>query len=241
MCYKDEDFDKAAFMTERIGAEDLCNAKLKDATEKQSLTDTESYALNITKDLQDMGITSTQMMEFTSGKKSESIPSVSVVTEKSEKMGHLDSATNITRCTEIMEMLCGLTEENDQQTTDITVLVKMGKQNTEKYMRIISEGNLNLMRWFTILIVLGRITASKTFTSSVLKVNIPEFTVSFEQYGEDMVMMLPRNLWMDIISTRVSNSNLYKEAGNGICVCCLEAILSQLIPGKENDWKERYK
>ena len=38
----------------------------------------------------------------------------------------------------------------------------------------------------------------------------------------------------------ISNSQRYKEAGNSICVNVLEAIFGQLIPGKENEYKERW-
>ena len=37
-----------------------------------------------------------------------------------------------------------------------------------------------------------------------------------------------------------SNTQLYKMAGNSIVVSVLEAIFGQLIPGKENEWKERW-
>lgn len=37
-----------------------------------------------------------------------------------------------------------------------------------------------------------------------------------------------------------SNTQLYKQAGNSICVNVLEAIFGQLIPGKEDEWKERW-
>ena len=35
-----------------------------------------------------------------------------------------------------------------------------------------------------------------------------------------------------------SNTQLYKQAGNSICVNCLTAIIGQMIPGKENIYKE---
>ena len=38
----------------------------------------------------------------------------------------------------------------------------------------------------------------------------------------------------------VSNSQRYKQAGNSIVVAVLEAIIGQLIPGKESEWKERW-
>ena len=38
----------------------------------------------------------------------------------------------------------------------------------------------------------------------------------------------------------ISNSQRYKQAGNSIVVSVLEAIIGQLIPGKEDEWKERW-
>ena len=38
----------------------------------------------------------------------------------------------------------------------------------------------------------------------------------------------------------VSNSQRYRQAGNSIVVNVLEAIFGQLIPGKENEYKERW-
>lgn len=35
-----------------------------------------------------------------------------------------------------------------------------------------------------------------------------------------------------------SNTQLYKQAGNSIVVNCLTAIMGQMIPGKENIYKE---
>lgn len=34
-----------------------------------------------------------------------------------------------------------------------------------------------------------------------------------------------------------SNTQLYKEAGNSICVNCLEMIFGQMFEGKEDHWK----
>ena len=35
-----------------------------------------------------------------------------------------------------------------------------------------------------------------------------------------------------------SNTQLYKQAGNSIVVNCLTAIFGQMLPGKENIYKE---
>lgn len=37
-----------------------------------------------------------------------------------------------------------------------------------------------------------------------------------------------------------SNTQLYKQAGNAICVNVLEMIFGQMIPGKEDYYKEKY-
>lgn len=38
----------------------------------------------------------------------------------------------------------------------------------------------------------------------------------------------------------ISNSQRYKQAGNSIVVSVLEAIIGQLMPGKEDEWKGRW-
>ena len=38
----------------------------------------------------------------------------------------------------------------------------------------------------------------------------------------------------------ISNTQLYKQAGNSIVVAVLEAIFGQLIEGKEEEYKERW-
>ena len=63
-CFPDEYFDKAKYKKERIyfvGGEDICCAKLKAATEKPKLFDTETCALCTTKDM--LGMEMSTMME----------------------------------------------------------------------------------------------------------------------------------------------------------------------------------
>jgi len=42
------------------------------------------------------------------------------------------------------------------------------------------------------------------------------------------------------IAAGVSNSQLYKTAGNSICVNCLEMIFGQMLSGREDDWKAHW-
>lgn len=39
-------------------------------------------------------------------------------------------------------------------------------------------------------------------------------------------------------SAEVSDSQLFKQAGNSICVNCLVAIIGQMIPGKEDIYRK---
>lgn len=70
-----------------------------------------------------------------------------------------------------------------------------------------------------------------------------------EQNNYRIRKLTPREVWrlmcfedtdIDNASEVVSNSQLYKQAGNSICVCVLEAIFGQMLNGGYAKFKERW-
>lgn len=233
MSFDDDAFKRAAYVKKILKMEDLCSAKSKDVIERRKQNDSETCVLNITNVLSKLAVTSTEWMKFAKEELSVKDLSVNVAIEALEGTGRLDCVINITKCIENGETLCTLMDELDQHHTAIIVLEKEGKQSTEKYMKISSEGNLTPMRLFTILILIKLIMQSKTYGSTLLKANIRGHMLGCELCEGNTVKMLTSSLEMEHISSRISSSQLYKMAGNSIVVKVLEAILGELLKGKE--------
>ena len=234
MGFSDENFNAAAYNTQVIEInkreDDLKrNVKLKDVIEKLSQKNTEISVSCITSVLQELEETSIEWMKYQEKQEKEKKKNVNIAIEKLDKLGHSECAINIIKCLESTEILYGLMEELDQHhQTAIIELGKTDKRNTGRYMRITLEENLHPMKLYIILMVLELITESKIYTSSVQKVNIQGVIVNLEECKKNMVMMQNLSLKMDIISTRISASQLYKQAGNSIVVDVLYYIYVEL-------------
>lgn len=239
MGFTDEDFCKAKYMKEIFyleGGNSECNVKLKAVAENQRQLNTETCVLCTTKELQDTEILKMVCEEYQRMPESEKNLNVSIVTEKSEKMGHLGCAANIIKCGTFMGMHFTLMEGKDQNHMVISVQVKMENMNTEKCMKIITESNLQESKLYTILTLLKLITESKIFISSTLEVNI-QGVISISENCKKNIQMNLLNLEMEHITERSSNTVLYKQAGNSIAKNCLIAIFGQMFEGKENVYK----
>ena len=234
----DSYYNAAAYSKEDIKDKILCNVKLKDAIEKQLQNGMETYVLCITNVLRELGVTSTEWMKYLNVPENERNKNVNIVIEKLGKTAPSECALNITKCIVSTETLYGLMEELDRHHTAIIELGKEGKPNTVKYMRITSEESLHPMRLFTILILLKLITESKISISTLLKVNIQGHMQSIDDSSSNMVKMLISNLKMEGIMSRVSPSQLYKEAGNGIVRSVLMGIFSQLDIAGIRKWND---
>ena len=234
MGFSDRDFDAASYNNQIIeiseNGDDLKrNVKLKDVIEKLSQKNTEISVSCITSVLQELEETSIEWMKYQEKQEKEKKKNVNIAIEKLEKLGHSECAINIIKCLESTEILYGLMEELDQHhQTAIIELGKTDKRNTGRYMRITLEENLHPMKLYIILMVLELITESKIYTSSVQKVNIQGVIVNLEECKKNMVVMQNLSLKMDIISTRISASQLYKQAGNSIVVDVLYYIYREL-------------
>lgn len=234
MGFNDEEYEKAAYKKEIINIGDiLCNAKLKGVIEKRSQSDMEIYALNIINALSVMGITLTNGMKFLKMPENEKNQNVNIVIEKLGKPAHSECVINTIKCLENTEMLCTLMNEIDQNHTAIIGLGKGGSTNTGKYMKITSEGNLNLMRLFIILMVLELITELKICTFTLQKLHIQGNTPICVNYEKCMVKMQLSGLKMENISINNSSTQLYKQIGNSIVVDVLEAIFGELFKDEQ--------
>lgn len=233
MGFSDNDFDAAAYNNQIIeisgkGDDLKRSAKLKDVIERLLQKNTEISASCITSVLQELEETSTEWMRYQEEQEKEKKKNVNIVIEKLEELEHSECAINIIKCLESTETLYGLTKEIDQHQMAIIELGKRGKRNTGKYMKITSEESLHPMKLYIILMVLELITESKIYTSLVQKVNIQGVIVNLEKCKKSMVMTQNLSLKMDIISIRVSSSQLYKQAGNSIVVDVLYYIYREL-------------
>ena len=229
--FPDEYFDKAKYKKEKIyfvGGEDICCAKLRAATEKPKLFDTETCALCTTKDMLDMEMST--MMENPSKNEhcNEQILNVNIVMIKSENMAHLECAANIIKCIDFMGMRCTMIKSQEAQTrTDIIVSARGQKENTVKYMRITTMCSLPLDKLYTILTLLKLIIELKIFTSTTLEANMQ----GFMRYTTDLegnILLKISNLEMEHIMQRTSDSALYKMAGNAVTVNVARAIGERL-------------
>lgn len=239
MDFNDGAFEKAKYKNEIFyleGGVDKCNAKLKAVAENRRQKDTETCVLCTTKDMQSMEILKTITKKSAEMQENEKIVNVSIAIEKLEKTGHLECVTNIIKCIDYMGIHFTLMKGKDQNLMDIIALVKMGNTNTEKYMKITTESNLSQVKLYTILTLFVQIIESKIFTSSTIQASIRGVIRLTEEYEKNILMQIS-NLRMEVISERMSNSMLYKQAGNSIVVNVLVAIFGQMIEGKEDLYK----
>lgn len=239
MDYGDENYERAKWNKEIFyleGELNKCNAKLKVVPEKQRHINTESFVSCTINDSKDMDVIKTEMMKSQNLQEKEKIANVNFAIEKLVEMERLECATSTIKCGEFMGMHYFLMEEIDQPVMDIIVSGKKGNSNTEKYMKITTESNLTQIKLYTILILFAQITELKIFTSTTAQMNI-QGSIAIIESCENNILMQLSNLRMEIISERMANTNLYKQAGNGIVVNCLVAIFGQMIPGKEDVYK----
>lgn len=232
MGISDEDFYKAAYKTKQITFEEdneEWNVRLKDVTGNQKPDDTETFVLSITDDSNEQVETSTEWKRYLKMPGNENKQSVNIVIEKLAELGRLDYATNIIKCTENMETLLTLTEENDQLQEVIIELDETVSTNTAKYMRITSVDNLNPLKLYIILTLTKQITESKTFTSTLQQVSICGFIENMNISEKNTENQLKLSLKADATFTRNSASQLYKQAGNAIVVNVLEEIFKGMF------------
>ena len=232
MGFDDEDFEKAAFKKETSYIEGglKCNAKLKIVNEKQRHLDMETYALCTTNDMLDMETPiRTKRKKSIENENNEKMQNVNIAIEMLDEVEQKECVTNIIKCGENTTILYTLMEELDQHHMAIIELGKRGKANIEKYMKITLEENLNPMKLYTISILIEQIIKSKIYTCITQKANIQGNIAIIEDCVKNLKMMKLSNLKMEYITRLNSDTMLYKQAGNSICVPVLMAIFKELI------------
>ena len=230
MGFSDEAFEKAKWMhdTFYLKGGKKCSAKLKVAKEKPKHEDTETYVLCTTKDSTDMEILKTITSKSARMPESEKPVSVSIAIDRLEKLGLSECATNIIRCIDYMETHFTLIRRKDAHLMDIIVQAKADSTNTGKCMKITTESNLDQNRLYTILTLSVLIIESRIFTATIQRANIRGCIMLIEDSSKNVLLKIS-NLKMECIRERVSNSELYKQAGNSIVVNCIEEILINLF------------
>ena len=230
MGFSDEAFEKAKWMhdTFYLKGGKKCSAKLKVAKEKPKHEDTETYVLCTTKDSTDMEILKTITSKSARMPESEKPVSVSIAIDRLEKLELSECATNIIRCIDYMETRFTLIRRKDAHLMDIIVQAKTDSTNTEKCMKITTESNLDQNRLYTILTLSVLIIESRIFTATIQRANIRGCIMLIEDSLKNVLLKIS-NLKMECIRERVSNSELYKQAGNSIVVNCIEEILINLF------------
>ena len=230
MDFSDSDFDKAEY--ERgtvglIGGTEKYSAKLKAVQEKLKHIDMETYVSCTIKDSKDMEILKTIMKNNICAESGENIQNVNIVIEKLDGLEQWECVTSTTKCIDFMGMHCILMQEKDRQIKGIIVSVKQGNTNTEKYMKIITESNLDQNKLYIILTLIKLIIISKIFGSTTQELNITGRIAPIE-ICENSIHLKILNLSMEYTNQRMSDSALYKQAGNSICVGVLYYIYKNL-------------
>lgn len=232
MGFTAEDFEKAKWVNNtnyiQGGSFNKCSAKLKTVKEKPTPENTETYVLCTTNVIQDMEILKTITKNYTEEESRENLQNVNFAITWLDEQELLECATNTTKCFTFMEMPCTMIKRSEVPVLmDIIVQVKMGKANTEKYMKITMESNLHLNKLFIILTLSVLIIESKIFGSMNQRANIQGYTQIIENSEKNTLLKIS-NLKMESIDQRTSNSELYKQAGNSIVVNVLEEIFKEL-------------
>lgn len=230
MDFSDSDFDKAKYergTVDLIGGTGKYSAKLKAVQEKPKHINMETYASCTIKDSKDMEILKTIMKNCICAESGENIQNVNIVIEKLDGLAQWECVISTTKCIDFMGMHCILMQEKDRQIKGIIVSVKQGNTNTEKYMKIITESNLDQNKLYIILTLIKLIIVSKIFGSTTQELNITGCIVPIEIY-ENSIHLKILNLSMEYTNQRMSDSALYKQAGNSICVGVLYYIYKNL-------------
>ena len=228
--FDDEYFYKAKWMKDLSYLEGgrKCSAKLKAVKERQKLTDTDTYVSCTISDSKDMVTLRTILKSSVDERENEKQVNVNIAIEWSDETELSECATNIIRCIDYMGMHFTLITKENPHVMDIIAQAREGSTNTGRFMKIITESNLDQNKLYTILTLFVLIIESKIFTATIQQANISGFIGLIEDC-ERSVLMKISNLRMESIRERTSDSALYKQAGNSIVVNCIEEILINLF------------
>lgn len=236
MGFSDEDFEKAAFTKTKAyieGGTKICNAKLKVVKEKQRHIDTDTYVLCTTNNTTEQDYQEKIMKTLCISKEQvEKIQNVNIAIELLEEAELKECAISIIKCGDYMETLYTLIKNLEHYHTAIIELEKTDSTSTEKYMKITSEENLDLVKSYIISILIKQIIASKIYGVITQKANIQGLIAIITDYKKNLMIMKLLNLKMEFTTRLNSDTALYKQAGNSIVVNVLEKIFENLFKGE---------
>lgn len=216
MGFSDEDFEKAAFTKETLyieGGSMKCNAKLKVVKKKQRHIDTDTYVLCTTNNEIEQDYQEKIMKKLCIRKEMiEKTQNVNIAIELLEDVEQKECVINTTKCGDYTEMLCTLIKNLEQHHMAIIELEKVDSMSIEKYLKITSEENLNLVKSYIISILIKQIINSKIYGYINQKANIQGYIAITTDYKKNLMMMKLSNLKMEITTRLNSNTALYKQA-----------------------------
>jgi DNA (cytosine-5)-methyltransferase 1 len=205
--------------------ETVCNAKLKIVPENQIHENLETSVLCTTKEcqkLEQLKINSTKI------KSKESLLNVNFAIEKLGELEQKECVINITKWTDYTEILYALMKEGKNQVVvDISETQKESK-SIEKLWKITWEENLSEVKLCIILILLRQTMQSKIFTYAKMPQNTRRYitsTIDLEKGLENLHLL---SLKMEYTKQLISDTMLYKQAGNSIVVNVLAQIINKL-------------
>jgi site-specific DNA-cytosine methylase len=105
-------------------------------------------------------------------------------------------------------------------------LEEKGSLCTDYYLRLSLDENLKEVSAYTILTTIQTITNCLTCIYSIPKENTISVILNYKSYQNNFLKGELLNLKM--VNTILSDSQLYKQAGNSIVVACLEKIIKNL-------------
>jgi DNA (cytosine-5)-methyltransferase 1 len=203
--------------------ETLWNAKLKTVKEPLIQENLETFVYCTTKELQKLELLTNAQKE-----RIEKPQSVNFVIEKLAKLEQKECVINITKWTDFTETL--YTSKKDKTNPAVVVILETQKEGeyTEELWKITLEENLPIEKLYIILILLRQIMTLGIYTYAKTEVNTQRFIAATINYEKESGRLLLSSLKMEYTKQIISNSMLYKQAGNSIVVAVLAGVISKL-------------
>ena len=209
--------------------ETICDVKLKIVKETQTLKSLETYVLCTTKECQEMDqLRTLRQKRDLNTKNKENLRNVNFAIEPLVELVQKECVINITKWIDCTEIHCIETiKKTNQVVVDISDIT-MEKDCIEPLWKITLEENLSEEKLFITLILLKQIMISKIYTYVEMHPNTQRYISSIVDYEKKSGKLQLSYLKMDSTKQLISDSMLYKQAGNSICVGILAAIISKL-------------
>lgn len=202
------------------------NAELKAVKENQKPKNLESYVLCTTKEWLEL----VQLMEKFPHEKKEKAQNVNFVIEKLVGQDVSKCATDIIKCTETTEILYLAILKKENQTAGATLDIIMENSSTGQLWRIKSEESLTKTKLYITLILLKQIMTCQTSIYAKTPPNTPLFIYSLIDLENSFQKINILSLQMEFTTERMSDTMLYKQAGNSITVTVIQGIIENLLP-----------